>query len=127
MMGIVLLGWQIDESVQKESWVEKGEIAGNIYSNLIVPKPSLCYYIYVMTALPTVAIELIPDPELGGFTAFIPELPALGEGKTEQEAIEDLKEGIALYIEEFGLEEALSRIVSLSRIRTINFGDLVTV
>src|SRR6185295_4453339 len=30
------------------------------------------------------SVELIPDPELGGFTARIPDIPAYGEGETEQ-------------------------------------------
>jgi len=47
-------------------------------------------------------IEIIPDPELGGFTARLPDIPAYGEGETEHEAIEDLKEAIRGYIETFG-------------------------
>lgn len=78
-----------------------------------------------MAPLPTVTIQLIPDPEQGGFTAFIPDLPAIGEGSTEEAAIEDLKKAIQVYIDEFGLEEALSRIVSLVGIRKVNFGELV--
>jgi hypothetical protein len=35
-------------------------------------------------------IELIPDPDQGGFTARLPDIPAYGEG----EAIDDLKEAI---------------------------------
>ena len=35
-------------------------------------------------------VELIPDPELGGFTARIPDIPAYGEGEMENEAIMDL-------------------------------------
>ena len=58
----------------------------------------------------TVTIELIPDPEEGGFTACVPDIPAYGEGETEQEAIDDLKEALQAYIETFGLQEALSRI-----------------
>ncbi len=83
------------------------------------------YTILVMSPLPNVTIELIPDPELGGFTACIPGLPALGEGATEEEAIADLKESIQLYIEEFGLDEALSRIIAVSATRSMNFGELV--
>jgi predicted RNase H-like HicB family nuclease len=59
-----------------------------------------------------VTIELIPDPEQGGFTARMPDIPAYGEGETEQEAIEDLKEAIRGYIEAFGLEDALKRVSS---------------
>ncbi len=56
-------------------------------------------------------VELIPDPEEGGFTARIPDLPAYGEGETEEEAIADLKEAVRGYIEAFGLEDAVSRLV----------------
>jgi predicted RNase H-like HicB family nuclease len=48
-------------------------------------------------------VELIPDPELGGFTARIPDIPAYGEGETEDEAIVDLKEALRAYIEAFGI------------------------
>jgi predicted RNase H-like HicB family nuclease len=55
-------------------------------------------------------IELIADPELGGFTARLPDIPAYGEGETEEEAIADLREALRGYIETFGLEDALSRV-----------------
>ena len=47
-------------------------------------------------------VELIPDPEFGGFTARLPDIPAYGEGQTEDEAIADLKEALRAYIEAFG-------------------------
>ncbi|MBI2635970.1 type II toxin-antitoxin system HicB family antitoxin [Candidatus Peregrinibacteria bacterium] len=78
-----------------------------------------------MTPLPTVAIELIPDQELGGFTAHIPDIPAYGEGETEEEAIADLKTGLQLFVEANGLEAALHRINAPSHIRQVNLGDLV--
>jgi predicted RNase H-like HicB family nuclease len=71
----------------------------------------------------TLTIELIPDPEQGGFTARLPDIPAYGEGVTEQEAIDDLKEAIRGYIETFGLEDALA-CVSQPALRTIEM-DLV--
>ncbi len=58
----------------------------------------------------TLTIELIPDPEQGGFTARLPNIPAYGEGETEQEAIDDLKETIRGYVETFGLEDAIARV-----------------
>lgn len=64
-------------------------------------------------------IELIPDPVQGGFTARLPDIPAYGEGETENEAIEDLKEAIRGYIDTFGLEDALSRIAQPA-LRTID-------
>jgi predicted RNase H-like HicB family nuclease len=55
-------------------------------------------------------VEIIPDPEQGGFTARVPDIPAYGEGETEEQAIEDLREALRGYIETFGLEDALARI-----------------
>lgn len=55
-------------------------------------------------------VELIPDEEQGGFTARIPDIPAFGEGETEDEAIADLQEAIRGYIEVFGLADTLERI-----------------
>ena len=58
----------------------------------------------------SLVVELIPDEEEGGFTARIPDIPAYGEGDTEEAAIADLREAIRGYIETFGLDDALSRI-----------------
>ena len=59
-------------------------------------------------------VELIPDPEQGGFTARLPDIPAYGEGETEEEAIADLREALRGYIETFGLDDALARVSSPS-------------
>jgi predicted RNase H-like HicB family nuclease len=40
----------------------------------------------------------------------VPDIPAYGEGETEEQALEDLREALRGYIEAFGLEDALSRI-----------------
>ena len=48
-------------------------------------------------------IEVISDPEFGGFTARVPDVPAYGEGATEDAAIADLQEALRGYIETFGL------------------------
>jgi predicted RNase H-like HicB family nuclease len=66
-----------------------------------------------------VTIELIPDHDQGGFTARLPDIPAYGEGETENEAIDDLKEAIRGYIEAFGLDDALSRVAQPA-LRTID-------
>ena len=57
-----------------------------------------------------ITVELIPDTEDGGFTARVPDIPAYGEGETEDEAIADLHEALRGYIEAFGLDDALARI-----------------
>ena len=56
-------------------------------------------------------VELIPDLEFGGYTARLPDIPAYGEGESEEEAVADLKEALRGYIETFGLEDALARLV----------------
>ena len=72
-------------------------------------------------------VELIPDPDEGGYTARVPDIPAYGEGETEEAAIADLKEALAAYIEEFGLEEATSRLNPPSSLRKLDLelDDLV--
>lgn len=67
------------------------------------------------------SLELIPDPEFGGFTARLPDLPAYGEGETEEEAIADLKEAIRGYIETFGIADAISRLNSPLELRQIDW------
>ena len=49
-------------------------------------------------------IELIPDPDQGGYTARPPNVPAYGEGETEWEAIDDLIEALQGYSETFGTD-----------------------
>lgn len=49
----------------------------------------------------SLTIEIIPDPDQGGFTARLPDIPAYGEGETENEAIDDLKEALRGYVETF--------------------------
>jgi predicted RNase H-like HicB family nuclease len=79
-----------------------------------------------MSTYETITVELIADPEQGGFTARIPDLPAYGEGETEEEAIADLKEAVRAYIDAFGVDDALARI-SRPAIREVdwNLADLV--
>ena len=56
-------------------------------------------------------IELIADPEEGGFTARLPDVPAYGEGETEEEAIADLRKALTAYIDAFGLQDAMDRVL----------------
>ena len=67
-----------------------------------------------------ISIELIPDPEQGGFTARLPNIPAYGEGATEDEAIADLREALRGYVETFGLADATARLSSPSALRHLN-------
>ena len=62
-------------------------------------------------------VELIPDPDLGGFTARVPDIPGYVEGLSADEAIADLREGLKAYIAEFGFADALSRLNQPSELR----------
>ena len=65
-------------------------------------------------------VELIPDLEQGGFTARVPDIPAYGEGETEEEAITDLREALRAYIETFGIEDAVARLNPPSSLRQLD-------
>jgi predicted RNase H-like HicB family nuclease len=73
-----------------------------------------------LKAVDHVIVELIPDPEEGGFTARVPNIPAYGEGETEEEAIADLKEALRAYIAAFGLQDALARINAPTTLRKLD-------
>lgn len=66
------------------------------------------------------AVELIADPTEGGYTARVPDIPAYGEGETEDAAIADLKEALRGYIETFGLDDAMQRLNAPIAIRFID-------
>ena len=65
-------------------------------------------------------VELIPDPEVGGYTARVPDIPAYGEGETEEAAIADLKAALGAYIDAFGLDEAAARLNPPSSLRQLD-------
>jgi predicted RNase H-like HicB family nuclease len=57
-----------------------------------------------------ITIELMRSPRAGWYRAHIPNIPAYGDGETEEEALADLKNSLLGYVEEFGLDDVLSRI-----------------
>ena len=65
-------------------------------------------------------VEIIPDPGQSGYTARVPDIPAYGEGGTEEEAIADLREALLAYVEAFGLEDALARVNSPISLRKVD-------
>ena len=80
---------------------------------------------YCCRMMQRITVEIIPDPEEGGFTARLPDVPAYGEGETEEEAIADLKEALQAYVETFGLEDVLARLNPPSTLRQLEW-DLST-
>ena len=65
-------------------------------------------------------VELIHDPELGGFTARVPDIPAYGEGETEEAALADLQEALQGYVAAFGAEDAMSRLTAPVTLRQMD-------
>ena len=65
-------------------------------------------------------VEIIPDAEQGGFTARVPDIPAYGEGDTEEQALADLREALTAYIEAFGIDDAMARVNSPSSLRRLD-------
>lgn len=65
-------------------------------------------------------VEIIPDSEQGRFTARVPDIPASGEGDTEEQALADLREALAAYVEAFGIDDALARVNSPSSLRRLD-------
>ena len=46
-------------------------------------------------------VNLVYDDEYGGYVADVPELPGcMSQGKTVEDALKNVKEAIALYLEE---------------------------
>jgi predicted RNase H-like HicB family nuclease len=68
-----------------------------------------------------VTVELIPDRDQGGFTARVPDIPAYGEGETQDQAIADLKEALRGYIEAFGIDDVLSRLSNPPEVRQLDW------
>jgi predicted RNase H-like HicB family nuclease len=66
-------------------------------------------------------VELILDPEQGGYTACIPDIPAYGEGESKEEAIADLREALGGSIETWGLDDALTRVAGKKESRQLDW------
>jgi predicted RNase H-like HicB family nuclease len=49
-----------------------------------------------------VQVHIEHDPEVGLFSAYVPDIPGCGEGATEAAAIDDLKESLRAYIDSRG-------------------------
>jgi hypothetical protein len=55
-------------------------------------------------------VEMVPHLIQGGFTARIPDIPAHGEGETQEEALADLRDALQGYIETFGVNNVAARL-----------------
>ncbi len=57
----------------------------------------------VSTTTRTYTVILEPDPEVGGYTVLVPALPGcVTEGSTAEEALANVREAIALTLEDLG-------------------------
>ena len=64
-----------------------------------------------------VTAVLTPAPE-GGYTAYNPETGSVSEGETLESALENLKEAVGLYLEEFPL-----KVVGAAFVTTISLPE----
>ena len=74
-----------------------------------------------------VPVHLEYDEEEKRFSAYVPDIPGCGEGKTEVEAIEDLKEALRLYIEVRGIDRAMALIRPQPEVRELDLSKLAGV
>ena len=58
-----------------------------------------------------VTAVLTPAPD-GGYTAFNPETGSVSEGETIEEAVENLREAVGVYLEEFPLSVTGAAVVT---------------
>ena len=72
-----------------------------------------------------VTVTFVLDENLQLFTAYINGIPVCGEGKTKAEALQSLKEGMLLYMEDTSKEEVLSQIVGPVEYEEVDLGQLV--
>lgn len=72
-----------------------------------------------------VTVTFVLDEEQQVYTAYINGIPVCGEGGTKQEALQSLKEGILLYMEDVSKEEMLSQIVGPIEHQEVDLGRLV--
>lgn len=75
----------------------------------------------ILAGMERLTVEWIPDEDGRGYTARVPDIPAYGEGDTKEEALADLREALAAYVEAFGLEAALSQVNQPDEIRKVEF------
>jgi predicted RNase H-like HicB family nuclease len=71
-----------------------------------------------------VAVHSERDDEADLFSAYVPDIPGCGEGRTEAEAIADLKESLRVYIEARGIDKALSLVRPRALVRELDLTEV---
>ena len=71
-----------------------------------------------------VPVYIEHDDEADLFSAYVPDIPGCGEGKTEAEAIADLKESLRAYIEARGIEKAISLIRPRAQVLELDLAEV---
>lgn len=72
-----------------------------------------------------VSVTLTHDEKVKQWGVWIPDVPAYGVGATPQEAMNDLKKALALYIEEVGKKRFLEEIAPPAQSLSIPLTSLV--
>jgi predicted RNase H-like HicB family nuclease len=71
-----------------------------------------------------VPVHLEHDEAANLYTAYVPDIPGCGEGRTEAEAIADLKESLRAYIAARGIDKALSLIRPPAQVLELDLAEV---
>ena len=72
-----------------------------------------------------VSVTMTYDEKLRQWGAWLPDVAAYGTGTTPEEALEDLKKALKLYVEEVGRERLLEEIAPPAQSLSIPLTSLV--
>ena len=72
-----------------------------------------------------VSVTITYDEKLRQWGAWLPDVAAYGTGATPEEALEDLKKALKLYVEEVGRERLLEEIAPPAQSLSIPLTSLV--
>jgi predicted RNase H-like HicB family nuclease len=71
-----------------------------------------------------VPVHIEYDDEAKLYSAYVPDIPGCGEGRTEADAIADLKESLRAYIEARGVDKALSLLRPRAQVRELDLAEI---
>ena len=72
-----------------------------------------------------VTVTFVFDDALQVYSAYINGVPVCGEGASKEEALQSLKEGILLYMEDTSKEEVLAQVIGPIEYQEVDFAHLV--
>jgi len=71
-----------------------------------------------------VPVHIEHDEDANVFSAYVPDIPGCGEGKTAAEAVADLKESLRAYISARGIDKAISLIRPRAQVLELDLAEV---